>query len=151
MKRFVSLVTLFVVALSASISLLPPVTAAADSCNGQSFFLPKWYDDLCRQGSDEIKSPSDMSQQGSKTAKDTANNLSSWLGTIAMNIVKIIMTIVGYVAIGFVIWGGFKYMLNGDNASGTTAARKTIQNALIGIALSMMSIAIINFVTGAIT
>jgi len=38
-------------------------------------------------------------------------------------------------------------MTQGDNSSGTVAARKTIQNAIIGLVLSIMSVAIIKFVT----
>lgn len=152
MKHHIVSVFIFVIAVAGGVATIPQATASAAQCGDASFFVPKWYDNMCPKGSTDgsIMSPSEMGKSGQTSAQDTAGNLSKWLGTIAMNIVKIIMTIVGYVSLGFIIWGGFKYMINGDNSSGTVAARKTIQNAVIGLALSMLSIAIINFVTGAI-
>lgn len=148
MKRLISTVIIFAIAITASLAVMPPASASAAACT-KNPLIPQWYDDMCNSDG-SIKSPNQMGG-AEKDANGTASNLSKWIGIIAMNIVKILMTIVGYVSLGFIIWGGFKYMINGDNASGTTAARKTIQNAVIGLVLSIMSIAIINFVTGAIS
>lgn len=41
-------------------------------------------------------------------------------------------------------------MTQGDNSSGTVAARKTIQNAIIGLVISIMAIAIVQFIAGSI-
>ena len=67
-----------------------------------------------------------------------------------MNIVKILLTVVAYVSLGFVIYGGFKFMVSGDSSAGITAARKIIQNALIGLVISIMSVAIIGVIAGAV-
>lgn len=149
MKRFVKNSLVVVVMIMSVFAVLPPASASAASCSGQSFIFPRWYDNLCNDNG-AIKSPNDAGGKKGSTAEDTASNLTAWLGTIAMNIVKIMMTIVGYVSLGFIIWGGFKYMINGDNSSGTVSARKTILNAVIGLVLSIMSIALINLITGAI-
>ncbi len=123
-------------------------TTGGNGCNeDKNPFLPAWYDNLCKDGN--IKSPADMGNDGGK-ADDTARNFSTWIGIIAMNIVKMLMVVVGYVSLGFIIWGGFKYMISGDSSSGTVAARKTIQNAVIGLVLSITSVAIINFIADAI-
>lgn len=146
MKRLITNTAIFLAAIFASISVLPPaIAAAADSCPDQTFFLPKWYDNMCEKG--QIKSPA---PKNGKTYQDTANSLGSWILTIVMNVVKILLVLVGYVALIGIIWGGFKYMTQGDSSSGTVAARKTIQNAVIGLIISIMSVAIINLVTGAI-
>lgn len=106
-------------------------------------FLPRWYEGLCKTPDGKtLLSPADMS------GANTGEKLGRWLSVIGLNIVTIILYIVGYVSLFFIIWGGFKYMTQGDNSSGTVAARKTIQNAIIGLVLSIMSVAIVQFIVG---
>ena len=126
-----------------SFVLVTPVAAAGPGGCPTNFVFPAWYEGLC-DDKGNIKSPADMG------GKDTAGNLGAWLTRIALNIVQILLYVVGYVSIGYIIFGGFKYMTQGDNASGTAAARKTIQNAVIGLVLSIMSVAIVKFVAGTI-
>lgn len=157
MQRLITntLITVFI--LAAGFVLLPPSTAQAQTggstpgaaCAKNPLF-PQWYDDLCtvENGSVKIKSPNDF--KNGKTAEATGRGIGTWLLVIVMNVVKTLLTVVGYVALGFVIWGGFKYMTQGDNATGTAGARKTIQNAVIGLVISIMSVAIINFITSAV-
>lgn len=120
-----------------------PSSGNSGDCGASGItFFPAWYKGLC-DGNGEIKSPNSM-------GGDTATQLSRWLTRIAINIVEMLLYVVGYVSFGFIIYGGFKYMLSGDTASGTTAARKTITNAVIGLVLSIMSVSLVNLVTGAI-
>lgn len=157
MRRLITNTLLIVFILAAGIVLSPSPSAQAQqppqnaggACAKNPLF-PQWYDDLCtvQNGSVKIKSPNDF--KSGKTAEATGRGIGLWILVIVMNIVKTLLTVVGYVSIGFVIWGGFKYMTQGDNASGTAGARKTIQNAVIGLVISMMSVAIINFITSSI-
>lgn len=126
-----------------SFVLATPVAAAGPGGCPTNFVFPAWYEGLC-DDKGNIKSPGDM------PGSDTAGKLGGWLTRIALNIVQILLYVVGYVSIGYIIFGGFKYMTQGDNASGTAAARKTIQNAVIGLVLSIMSVAIVKFVAGTI-
>lgn len=123
----------------------PPSSASGGGgdCGASGItFFPAWYKGLC-DDKGQIKSPNAM-------GGDTATQLSRWLTKIAINIVEMLLYVVGYISFGFIIYGGFKYMLSGDTASGTTAARKTITNAVIGLVLSIMSVSLVNLVTGAI-
>ncbi len=148
-----TVVSLAIVLVAPVVAMAAPTTntttqtqAAGSSASGcaTNFVFPAWYEGLC-DSEGNIKSPADMGK-----GKDTAGNLGAWLTTIALNIVQILLYVVGYVSIGFIIYGGFKYMTQGDNASGTAAARKTIMNAVIGLAISIMSVAIVKFVAGSI-
>ncbi len=143
-KAFVSFTIVTASFLGVSSFYTPqPVAAAGGDCGASTItFFPAWYKGLCK-GEGEIMSPNEM-------GGDTATQLSRWVTKIAINIVEMLLYVVGYVSFGFIIYGGFKYMLSGDTASGTTAARKTITNAVIGLVLSIMSIGIVNLVTGAI-
>ena len=117
-------------------------TAGAAGCSGGSTIFPRWYDGLCEDG--KIKSPASFKGGDDKTG------IGKFITIIAINIVTILLTVVGYVSLAFIIWGGIKYMISGDNASGTGAAKKTILNAIIGLVLSIMSVAIVRLVAGAI-
>ncbi len=149
------LISGFIVAL-ALLAVVPAVTAGAQSggnqnqtpqaggnqCNVGFTFFPRWYDNgLCENG--KIKSPGDF-------GNDTASSLGTWASKLALNIVSMLLVAVGYVSLGFIIFGGFKYMTSGDNSSGIAAAQKTILNAVIGLVLSIMSVALVTFVANAI-
>lgn len=123
-----------------------PAAAAKPQCtSGQNAisFFPAWYDNgLCENG--KIVPPNHFNKQ------DTAASFSKWIGIIALNLVTMLLYVVGYVSLGFIIFGGFKYMTSGDNSSGTAAARKTITNAVIGLVLSIMSVALVKFIAMAV-
>ncbi len=116
----------------------------AQPTNAVTFF-PAWYDGLyCNNGN--IVSPGDPS-----LGENSGQRFGTWLSIIAMNIVRMLLYVVGYASLIFIIWGGFKYMTQGDNSSGTVAARKTIQNAIIGLVLSIMSISIVTFIVSRVS
>lgn len=111
-------------------------------------FFPAWYDGIyCvnDKGVGTVASPG-----AAGFGDNTATRFGTWASIIAMNVVRLIMMIVGYTSIAFIIWGGFKFMINGDNSAGTVSARKTIQNAVIGLVLSMSSVAIVTFIVSRI-
>ncbi len=151
MKRLFISIPLAAFVFMASFLLLPATPANAAACPDQNkYVFPRWYDDLC-DGKGGVMSPADMKASGgADAAETTGRKIGLWILVIVMNCVKILLLVVGYVSLGFIIWGGFKYMTQGDNSGGTAAARKTIQNAVIGLIISIMSISLINFITGAI-
>ena len=140
-------VALFATVPVATVSAVDPPAGAATSTTGQCSakqsisFFPAWYDGLCKDG--KIASPADFDA-------DTGKSFGKWMTILALNLVSMLLTAVGYVSLGFIIFGGFKYMTSGDNSSGTAAARKTITNAVIGLVLSIMSVAIIKFISSAV-
>ena len=151
MKRLLVKLSILTLVLATTLSVVPADTTYAARCKSQdASIFPSWYDDLCKENTDTIMSPTEFNKKAS-TAEDTASNLGLWLSIIAMNIVKILLMVVGFVSLGFIIYGGFKYMTSGDSSAGTVAARKTIMNAVIGLVLSVAAVAIVNLVVGAIT
>ncbi|USN96557.1 MAG: hypothetical protein H6797_05870 [Candidatus Nomurabacteria bacterium] len=128
------------------VNAAPTVASSAggsNPCGGSITIFPHWYDGLCKSDG-SIKSPNEVG------SGDTGKRFGTWLTIIAMNIVDMLLYVVGYASLIFIIWGGFKYMTQGDNSSGTVAARKTIQNAIIGLVISIMAIAIVQFIAGSI-
>ena len=58
---------------------------------------------------------------------------------ITLNIMAILTHLAAFVAVGFVIFGGFKFVLSTGNADQAADARKTIINAGIGAVIVVMA------------
>jgi len=70
------------------------------------------------------------------------NNLTS--ATFA-GALKVVFTIAGIVAVLMVVIGGYTYVTSQGNPEATAKAKNTIIYASIGLALCMLSFAIVNF------
>jgi hypothetical protein len=57
--------------------------------------------------------------------------------TIALNIVDIALRLAGVLAVGFVVWGGLRYVMARGEPDKAKQALSTILNALIGLAIAM--------------
>ena len=60
------------------------------------------------------------------------------------------LRLVAILTIGFVIFGGFKYMTSAGSPDAAAKGRKTITNALIGMVIATASVALVNFIGGAL-
>lgn len=67
---------------------------------------------------------------------------------IGIIVVETLIKIAGYLAVGFIIWGGIKYLKSQGEPSELTAARQIITNALIGFIICMVAVSIIELIAG---
>lgn len=70
------------------------------------------------------------------------------IGKILLAIAEILLRVGGLVAVGFVIYGGFKYILSQGQPENAANALKTIINALIGVGIAVSATFIVNLVGG---
>ena len=142
----------FAIAMSALIGLLAPVSgnayAASYGCNNHFLGLRAWYDGLVKSGPDEngeckLKSPKDLG--GGKAG------MRKYVWTIIMNVVSMIFGVVGYLAIGFVMWGGFQYILAQGDVNKMTRAKRTVTNSIIGLTIVMTASIISGVVSGIVS
>lgn len=112
-----------------------PSANAAGTCNFNSRFLtfPTWWRGI----------PTDTGTCSLKMEDIPPERLVS---IIAANIAEVIIQLVGYASAIFIIVGGFKYITSSGSPDGMTSARKTIQNAVIGLLVSILSVGIVNIV-----
>jgi hypothetical protein len=68
------------------------------------------------------------------------------VGKILLAVVEIILRVGVLVAVGFIIYGGFQYMLSQGEPDRTKNARNTILNAVIGLVIATLATLIVNFV-----
>lgn len=71
-----------------------------------------------------------------------------WL--ILLPLLEDAIKVAGYAAAGFVMWGGIKYLKSQGDPGQLNEARQIIYNALFGLLLAMISVAIVNFIAGAL-
>ncbi len=131
MKRSVMMMAL---ALCGAVGMatVPTASVSAADCGGNILTLKPWYDGLT-DDSCNIQSP-------------TSDTMSSFIWRIALNIVDDILQIAGYVAFGFVVFGGFLYMTSTGQPEKATRARKTITYGLIGVVVAMSAVLLVNVI-----
>lgn len=120
-----------------------PTAMAAPDCNDKYFTIlgiKPWYYKLLDSSKDcTIKSPGDTPEKQRK-----------FFGRVILNVIDAMLRLVGILTVGFVIFGGFKYMTSAGSPDAAAKGRKTVTNALIGMVIALASVALVNFVGGAL-
>lgn len=114
----------------------PQAVMAGDACERRILLIPPWYRDLTDDDCN-IVSPSSV-----------PGGLGGFIWRVALNVVEIGLFIAGYVSLLFIFYGGFLFLTGGSNPTQTEKARKTLVNAVIGLIISIASIAIVNLIFG---
>lgn len=144
MKRKRAIIAALIVAAfcftaSASIPAYAVKPTEEAYCNiGKDHFLGlrAWYDGLEREGDTcTIKSPSGDAE------------VRKYVWTIILNVVSMILGVVGYLAIGLVMYGGIQFMLGQGDPNKIAKGKKTITNSVIGLAIVMSA----SIISGAIS
>ena len=64
---------------------------------------------------------------------------------VLLALVEIMIRLSAWVAVGFIVYAGFKFMIAQGQPDRIAEARAIIQNAIIGLVISVLSVAIISF------
>jgi len=85
--------------------------------------------------------------EGANSAKgvDQAATLFGSAG-IFTTVSNVMLFLVGAISVIMIIIGGLRYVISGGNSGNVTAAKNTILYAVVGLIISIMAYAIINFV-----
>ncbi len=121
----------FAALVMVGVVFVPPVEARA--CSSGILTLPAWY--------------SNVSNDCRSVTIDNLNDI--WV--IALNVVEMLLHVVGYAAVGFIMWGGFRYMKSRGDPSATQGAKQAIINAVIGLGVALASTAIVNVIATSIS
>lgn len=144
MKKIVSLVLTLILGITITTAALPANTYAlsASDCEKSFLGLRPWYSGLSEVKKDStgretcvIKSPGEI---------DADNAQASYFWTIVLNISADVSLLVGYVALIFLIYGGYKYILSTGEPGKVAMAKTIITNALIGLAIAILATVIVN-------
>ena len=72
------------------------------------------------------------------------------LPTLITNIIKILLFVIGAVAVIMIIVGGIRYVISSGDQNQVKAAKDTIFYAIIGLVVAILSYAIVDFVVDSI-
>lgn len=136
-------ILVFVGVILMGLASLAPTPAAAlggGDCGAPTFLgFKAWYDGLCND-SNEIEQP--------EKGKD--EELAAFVWTIVLNVVFDVSLVIGYLALGFVIYGGYLYIMAQGDPGKMARGKKTLTSAAIGTAIAMMASVIVNTITVAL-
>src|SRR5262245_41530178 len=76
---------------------------------------------------------------------DQASHLFGASG-IFTTITNVLLFVVGAISVIMIVIGGLRYVISGGNTTNVTAAKNTILYAIVGLIISMLAYAAINFV-----
>jgi hypothetical protein len=143
MKAFKNLLVagLFIFGFAAPVmaTVSPQSVSAGAACEGRVLGIPPWYRGLTSDdGKCSITSPSN------------SDGIEGFIWKIVLNVIEMAIIIIAYIAVFFILYGGFLFMTGGGNPSQIEKARKSITQAVIGLAIAMASVGIINFIFGII-
>lgn len=62
------------------------------------------------------------------------------------NITNTILYAVGIISVIMLVWGGIRYIISGGDSKKVTDAKNTVLYAIIGLVISVLAYAIVNFV-----
>lgn len=114
------------------VGLSPNVNAAACGSGSDADFLglPPWHRGLTCDG--------DVVDLSAKPIGET-------VVIIALNMVDMALRLLSLVAIGFIIFGGFQYMIARGEPGGVAKGKATVTHAVIGLIIGIASSAIVGF------
>lgn len=108
--------------------------AATCGNEGGFFGLPTWY---------EYLTPVNRSGQ---CFVEVSGIMDIWL--VALAILNILLRLAGLIAVGFVIYGGIKYVTSQGEPQKTKNALDTIMDALIGAVITITASGLVGFIAG---
>lgn len=139
--RFYTMLAGLVVSVAAMSAVIASPTASAEACRNSDGVMgfPAWYKGL----------ECDAMTGGGQTVNVYGDINKIWI--IVMNIVQWLIVAAGYVAVFFIIFGGFKYIVAKGEPDKINNARVTIINAIIGLIIVLASVAIIRTIQASIS
>lgn len=99
---------------------------AAGNCNKTVLGLRPWYMDLDMDSNCVVKNPSEA-------------DIPKFAWTIILNLSTDLFTLSSVVALIFIVWGGFKYMMSNGDPGHVSSAKKMITSAVIGLIIAVLA------------
>jgi hypothetical protein len=140
---FVVLVFASVGMVSVANPVMSTVSAEGPNCENRFLTFPPWYHHLTKGADCKLKSPADIDS-------DATKGITGYISIIILNVLEIMLQLVAYVSAGFIIWGGYMYLISTGSSDRITSGKKMIQNAIIGLVISLVAVFAVSFIAGRI-
>lgn len=116
--------------------LLHTFAANAQSCSRSFLGLEAWFNYL----------PPSAFRSDCTIQNFDVLGANSGLLLIGLAILDDLIRVAGLIAVGYVIYGGFQYMISQGAPDATKKAQQTIINAVVGLAIAILSASIVTFI-----
>jgi hypothetical protein len=152
-KRLILAVGVTVIAGGATLALAAPsgvsakTISTAEDCSVRILTFPTWFNGLVKAegGKCVVKSPDELNTLDSD-GNSKNDGLSRFIWRVALNVIDIALQLVGYIAVIFILIGGFNMITSSGSPDGMAKARKSILNAVIGLVISVGSVGLVNLI-----
>lgn len=120
---------------------IPSLTNFAASCDlpEKLYQIPTWYKYL--PGETDPTDPGTC-----RLMLDFSTDAANSLISVGFAVIEIMLFVAGIVAVAYIIYGGFKYVLSQGNPDQTKTAKDAILNALIGLIIAIVATTVVRFV-----
>lgn len=149
MKKILTTILIAVVAW-AGFGILTPATANA-ACDDTFLTFRPWYYGLVDGPDCEFKDIVVLEEGQTLTTGQI--ELVTFIWAIILNALSILFGAVGYLAIGFLIYGGYLYVMARGDSGRIAKGKNTVIRAIIGLVIcilaSLISSLIVNIITEA--
>lgn len=122
------------------------INPGEDPCDRSLFGIPPWYHGMMSGSGGSCEFTPITYTDGSSTKTDLVKTGAK----VVSNVIQAALVVVAYVAIGFLLRGGFGYMTSTGSPEGMTVAKKTVSNALVGMIIALLAASIVNAIGAAI-
>lgn len=130
--RLLAVLGLMVV-MTVSFAAEPAAALGGGNCGKKPFLgFRAWYEGLCK--GDDIAAPK----------KGDEDDLAAFVWTIVLNVLTDISIGVGYLAVGFIIYGGYLYIMAQGDPAKMARGKKTLTSAVIGTVIAASAVVIVN-------
>lgn len=136
MKKILKVFLVAVMAASLLTGIIPAPAMAAGGCDRTILGAPAWYNGL------------PMGENC--TPKLEGEDMTAIITIIVKNVIMDMLTIAAYVCVGVIIYSGYILVTSAGDASKVAKGKRSITAAIVGLIISILGYAIINFVIGAI-
>ena len=152
-KAIVGLITM--VALASSLAL--PVMARSTIGTGQEDYSPEVNnpkdspsgnskDFSAGNPKDSSSKGGSFAQQATEGLKQVGGNDRTGIGDIVSKVINFLLFFVGVISVIMIIYGGIQYTTSAGDSGKVTNAKNTILYAIVGLIVSILAYAIVNFV-----
>lgn len=108
--------------------------AMAEGCDKWILGAPAWYNGL----------PMD----GNCAPQLEGVDVTEMITKIVTNVIEDMLAIAAYVCVGMIIYSGYLLVLSEGDASKVAKGKKSITGAIVGLIISILGYAIVNFIVG---
>lgn len=112
--------------------------SGASNCEHSLLGLRPWYSGLEMDDKCVIQSPGE-------------EEMPRFVWTIVLNVLADVFIVTGYLAIGFVIYGGMLYIMSAGEPGKVARGKQVLTSATIGLILSILATVIINIITSVLS